>query len=56
MSRNEQMERALYQALAYREDRKRAEGTLAALRRKEEEAIEHLQELVHGRETGGKVP
>lgn len=45
------IDRALLQALACREDRKRAEEALAALKRKEEEAIEHLQALVHGRET-----
>jgi transcriptional regulator with XRE-family HTH domain len=40
------VERALRQALAHREDRRRAEDALATLRRKEEEAIEHLQDLV----------
>jgi hypothetical protein len=35
MSRDEQIERALHQALTCREDRKRAEAALEALRRKE---------------------
>ena len=48
---NADIERALRQALACREDRKRAEEALAALRRKEEEAVDRLQALVHGRET-----
>lgn len=51
MSRNEQIDRALSQALACREDRKRAQATLDTLRRKEEDAIEHLQEMVQGCET-----
>ena len=52
---NADIEHALRQALACREDRKHAEETLAALRRKEEDAIEKLQALVHGRETPGKA-
>ena len=52
---NEDIERALLQALACRDDRKRAQAALDALRRKEEEAVEHLQELVRERETG-KAP
>ena len=45
---NADIERALRQALDCREDRKRAEEALAALRRKEEDAIEKLQALVRG--------
>jgi hypothetical protein len=41
-----EIERALLQALACREDRKHAEHALEALRRKETDAIEHLQHLV----------
>jgi hypothetical protein len=43
---NEEINRALLQALACRDDRKRAEQALEVLRRKENEAIEHLRELV----------
>jgi hypothetical protein len=39
-------ERALVQALACRDDRKRAEVAPETLKRKENEAIEHLHELV----------
>jgi hypothetical protein len=46
MSLGSEVERALLQALACRDDRKRGELTLEALRRKENEAIDHLQELV----------
>ena len=42
-----EVERALLQALACRDDRKRAEVTLEALCRKENDAIEHLKSLVH---------
>jgi hypothetical protein len=49
---SEDIERALIQALACRDDRKRAQAALETLRRKEEEAIEHLQTLVRERETG----
>lgn len=49
---NDEIERFLQQALACREDRKRAEETLATLRRKEEVAVEHLQMLVRGCESG----
>jgi transcriptional regulator with XRE-family HTH domain len=42
----EEIDRALIQALACREDRKRGEYTLATLRRRENDAIERLQELV----------
>jgi hypothetical protein len=52
---NAQIERALQQALACREDRKRAQAALEALRRKEEEAIERLQALIHEHESG-KTP
>jgi hypothetical protein len=52
---NADIDRALLQALACREDRKRAEEALATLKRKEEEAVEHLQALVHAREEG-KTP
>jgi transcriptional regulator with XRE-family HTH domain len=41
-----EVDRALLQALAYREDRRRAEQTLVSLRRQENDAIERLQELV----------
>jgi lysozyme family protein len=43
---SEVIERALRQALACREDRKRGEQTLASLRRKENDAIDRLQQLV----------
>jgi hypothetical protein len=46
MSLSSEVERALLQALACRDDRKRAEHTLETLRRKENDAVEHLQELV----------
>ena len=52
---NEEIERALLQALACRDDRKRAQAALDTLRRKEEEAVEHLQTLVREREEG-KAP
>jgi len=55
MNCNEQIERALRQALACREDRKRAQAALDALRRKEEEAVEHLQGLVREHDAG-KAP
>ena len=42
----EEVDRALAQALACREDRKRGEYTLVTLRRRENDAIERLQELV----------
>ena len=48
---NADIERALRQALACREDRKRAEETLAALRAKHEEADNRLQELMRERES-----
>ncbi len=44
---NPDIERALLQALACRDDRKRAEQALDTLRLKEHNAIEHLQKLVH---------
>lgn len=46
MSVNEEIKRALLQALACREDRKRSEKALESLERKENEAMEQLQELV----------
>lgn len=46
MSLSSEVERALLQALACRDDRKRAEHTLETLRRKENDAVEHLHELV----------
>jgi hypothetical protein len=49
---NEEIDRALFQSLACREDRKRAQAALDALRRKEEEAIEHLQALVREGDPG----
>jgi hypothetical protein len=42
----EDIEPALLQALACREERKRGEHVLESLRRKENDAIERLQELV----------
>jgi transcriptional regulator with XRE-family HTH domain len=51
-SMQEDIERAFLQALNAREDRKRAQVTLGTLRRKEEEAIEHLHKLVLERERG----
>ena len=48
MSVGEGIDRALRQALASREDRKRGEQALESLRRKENDAIERLQELVRG--------
>jgi len=53
---NADIDRALLQALACREDRKRAEEALAALRRKEEEAVDRLYGLVREREERGKAP
>jgi hypothetical protein len=47
---NEEIDRALQQVLSCREDRKRAQAVLDALRRKEEEAIEHLTVLVRQHE------
>ncbi len=41
------VERALLQALACRDDRKRGEAALEILRRKENDAIEYLRALVH---------
>ena len=41
-----EVERALLQALACRDDRKRGEVALEILRRKENDAIEHLRALV----------
>jgi hypothetical protein len=46
MSISEEVDRALLQALACREDRKRGEQALERLRRKENGAIDQLQELV----------
>lgn len=46
MSVSEEIDRALLQALACREDRKRGEQALESLRRKENDAIDRLQELV----------
>jgi hypothetical protein len=51
----EDVQRALLQALACRDDRKRTEQALDVLRRKENEAIEHLHELVR-RATPGSSP
>ena len=51
MSHHQQMERALHRAVACRKDRKRAQEALAALRRKEEEAVDRLQALEHTHET-----
>jgi hypothetical protein len=53
---NDEIERALLQALACRDDRKRAEEALAGLRRKEEEAVDRLHGLVCEREERGKAP
>lgn len=46
MSTSDEINRALLQALACRNDRKRGEQALESLRRKENDAIELLQELV----------
>ena len=46
----EEIDRALVQALACPDDRKRGEQALESLRRKENEAIERLQELVRAQE------
>jgi transcriptional regulator with XRE-family HTH domain len=42
----EEIDRTLLEALACREERKRGEQTVESLRRKENDAIERLQELV----------
>jgi hypothetical protein len=49
----EEIDRALRQALACREDRKRSEQALESLRRKENEAIERLQALVRAQGADG---
>ena len=46
MSINQEIDRALFQALMCREDRKCGEQALESLRRKENDAIERLQKLV----------
>jgi hypothetical protein len=46
MSVSNEIDCALLQALACREDRKRSERALESLRRKENDAIERLQGLV----------
>jgi hypothetical protein len=46
----ESVNRALLEALACREDRKRAEQALESVRRKENDATERLQELVRARQ------
>jgi hypothetical protein len=46
MITSDDIERALLQALACREDRKRGEHALETLRRKENNEFERLQELV----------
>ena len=53
MSISEEVNRALLQALACREDRKRGEQVLESLRRKENDALERLQELA---QSGRKSP
>jgi hypothetical protein len=50
--RTEEVDHALVQALACREDRKRGEQVLESLRRKENDSIERLQELVLAQQTG----
>jgi hypothetical protein len=52
MSMSEEIDRALRQALACREDRKRAEQALESVRRKEHDAVERLQALVRGKDSG----
>jgi hypothetical protein len=52
MSVGEEIDRALRQALACHEDRKRGEQALESLRRKETDAIERLQELVRREDSG----
>jgi hypothetical protein len=49
----EEIDRALLQALACREDRKRCEKVLESLRRKENDAIERLEELVRAQGVDG---
>jgi hypothetical protein len=46
VSSSEEIDRALLQALVCREDRKRGEQALESLRRKENDAVERLQEVV----------
>ena len=52
MSISEEIDRALLQALACRDDRKRGEQALESLRRKENDAIDRLQELVRSQGRG----
>lgn len=52
MSIGEEIDRALRRALACRKDRKRGEQVLESLRRKENDLIERLQELVRGEDSG----
>jgi hypothetical protein len=52
MNTSGEIDRALLQALACREDRKRGEQALESLRRQENDAIERLQELVRDEESG----
>ena len=49
MSTAEEVERALRQALDCRADRRRAEETLSALRRQEEECFARLETLMRER-------
>jgi transcriptional regulator with XRE-family HTH domain len=51
----EEIDRALLQALASRDDRKRGEQVLESLRRKENESIERLQELALDQQTGAPI-
>jgi hypothetical protein len=52
MSVNERIDRAFCQALAYHGDRKRGEQALESLPRKVNNAIERLQELMRGENSG----
>ena len=47
----EEIDRAMLNALACREDLKRAEQALESLRRKEQYAIERVEDLVQGLQT-----
>lgn len=53
VSCREQIEHALQQALSRLDDWSRTDEALATLRRKDEEAVERLQELAHACETRG---
>jgi len=54
VSISEEIDHALLQALVCREDRKRGEQTLE--KRKEDDAVERLQELVRAQQTATMKP